>query len=88
MDCLSCLKYPTFKQKVLEVFCFLTGKNAHTSKSHIPTSSLGDLKKNIECLKSLFYKNVKGATSEKKKKNSQENPGNEDLRKEKNLNIK
>ena len=44
--------------------------------------------KKIECLKSLFlsfYKNVKGAPISK---NSQENLGNEDLGKEKNLNIK
>lgn len=69
------------------MLCFLTGKNTHTSKSHIPTSFLGDLKKK-RVLKNLYFFHFTKMLREPPSEKSQENLGNEDLGKEKNLNIK
>lgn len=75
IKCLSCLKYPTFKQKVLEAFCFLQAKMHILKNLTFQQVSQAIKKKNKECLKSLFYftKMLREPHQKKKKvKNIQE----------------
>ena len=87
IKCLSCLKYPTFKQKSIRSAMFFNRQKCTYFKISHSNKFLRWFKKN-RVLKNLYFFHFTKMLREPPSEKSQENLGNEDLGKQKNLNIK